>query len=105
MTDVYSNIQNGKYENTVPLIRGDRKDPAIIAGYKARVAEERRLIEDFYRDCCDDLEIDHEKESSRKIFDRAWEESHSSGLNEVYENMCELVDFVGEVAGLLQKGE
>lgn len=100
MIDVYANIEAGKYENILPYPSGKSSNPNTRQAREAYTEESRMLKEVFYRDCCADLGLNPDRQSAEKIFSRAWEESHSSGWNEVYENMCELADFVQEMIDL-----
>ena len=105
MTDVYSNIKNGKYENTAKYPIGSFKDPVIAAERKVFYDEQARLDNKFYVDCCEDLGLDPKKGSSEKIFQKAYSDGHSCGHSEVYTHMGDLVYFVNEVVALLQKGD
>lgn len=105
MTDVYSNIQNGKYENTTAWPIGDYRDPVIAKEREAYRANGTYLNDLFYNDCCYDLDLDPGKDSSRKLFQKAYEDGHAYGYTEVYNYMVDLVEFVGEMAALLQKGD
>lgn len=105
MQDVYANIQAGKYENTAVYHKGE---PDLIKRTVLRDTynKSQRLIEDeFYNDCCDELGLDPGKDSSRKLFQKAWEDGHACGYTEVYNHLVDLVEFVGEVTQLLQKGD
>src|SRR5688500_9034239 len=105
MTDVYENIQAGKYENIAKYPIGSSKDPAIAAERRAYSEHQRAIDEMFYIDICEDLGLDPSKESSQKVFSKAYDDGHAYGYTEVYSKMVDLVEFVGEVTALLQKGD
>lgn len=90
MTDVYSNIQNGKYNVTVPYL--NNRD--------AYNAESRRVDDEFYVDCCDELGLDPRAASSEKLFQKAYEDGHAHGHTEVYNHLVDLDAFVNEWAEL-----
>lgn len=90
MTDVYANIQNGKYNIKAPYL-GDRNT------YNAEV---RRISDEFYQDCCDELGLDPRAASSEKLFQKAYEDGHGYGYTEVYNNLVDLQAFVNEYVGL-----
>lgn len=89
MTDVYSNIQNGKYENRVAY--------SALEAYRK---EQKRIDEEFYQDCCDELGIDPKAASSEKLFWKAYQDGHSNGYTEIYNYLVDLDAFVNEWAGL-----
>lgn len=92
MTDVYANIQAGKYENTV----------SYTANREA-YNKAQRLIEDgFYNDCCDEFDLDPGKDSSRKIYQKAYEDGHAYGYAEVYNHMVDLCDFINDYNKLVE---
>lgn len=104
MTDVYANIQAGKYENTVKWPVGDYRDPVIAAQREAYKANDAYLDDLFYNDCCYDLGLDPGKDSSRKLFQKAYEDGHGFGHYDIYSHMIDLHTFVNEWAGL-KRGE
>lgn len=99
MTDVYSNIQNGKYENrvTYSALEADLIQRTYLRD--AYHKEQKRIDEEFYQDCCDELGIDPKAASSEKLFWKAYQEGHS-GFAEIYDHMVDLDAFVNEWAGL-----
>jgi hypothetical protein len=66
-------------------------------GFKqARLAygqETQRLTQKFYADIKADLGIENHPKAD-KLIAYAWEQSHSSGFEEVYNTACELVDLI-----------
>ena len=100
MTDVYSNIQNGKYENTAKYPTGSSKDPVIAKERESYIIEQGRIEKEFYEDICDELGIDPNMPSSEKIFWKAYMDGHAYGYTEVYNHMVDLNDFVNEWAAL-----
>lgn len=79
---IYENITNNRYRNNKTLCRS------------ATDKEERkRLKELFYQDLCEDSGVE-DNNTSRKVFDKAWEDGHSSGYYEIYTNWLDLWDFL-----------
>lgn len=85
MTDVYSNIQNGKYENRVAY--------SALEAYRK---EQKRIDEEFYQDCCDELGIDPKAASSEKLFQKAYQDGHGFGYENIYTHLVDLDAFVNE---------
>jgi hypothetical protein len=103
MTDVYSNIQAGKYENTIKWFT----EPDPIKRTKLRDAhskEQRRIDEEFYQDCCDELEIDPKAASSEELFQKAYEDGHGFGYQDIYSHLVDLYEFI-QVYNGLKRGE
>lgn len=94
MTDVHSNIQNGKYNIKAPYL-GDRNT------YNAEV---RRISDEFYQDCCDELGLDPRAASSEKLFQKAYEDGHGFGHGNIYTHLVDLYEFI-QVYNGLKRGE
>jgi len=66
-----------------------------IEEYRERIkvfnAETRRLEDQFKHDALDDVGLlNHPK--ADKIYSKAWEDGHSSGLYSVYQELCDLAE-------------
>ena len=58
---------------------------------KAHNAETKRLEDQFKHDALDDVGLlNHPK--ADKIYAKAWEDGHASGLHEVYQELCDLAE-------------
>lgn len=96
MTDVYANIQAGKYENTAKWPVGNPNDP-VIAKMRISCREEQdRIDNEFYVDVCKDLGLDPNKESTKKLFQKAYDDGHGFGYENIYTHLVDLNAFVNE---------
>jgi hypothetical protein len=101
---VYENISVGKYDNAVPYTIFEKdvlKKSELRAAYKA---EQSRLNDEFYKDCCGDLGLNPEKKSSETLFQYAYDDTHGSGLYDVYLKMSELHELMIQIAELEEQG-
>lgn len=59
------------------------------------------VSEKFYQDACKALNIRPESNLSKLIYDRAYQEAHSSGWGAILDEMDDLVDFSLEVCRIM----
>lgn len=59
--------------------------------------EEANINQQFYIDCCEDHGYDPESRVAKIIFDKAYDDGHSSGLETVYNTFNDLSDFAEDI--------
>ena len=60
-------------------------------------AEQSRLTNLFYRDCCENVGYDPDSKLAKIVFDKAYDDGHSSGYHAVWNEMEELSDFADDI--------
>lgn len=93
---ILDNIKEGRYDNTKPFpdkdVTGDRRAKMVTE----HIQEETRVFNLYVADINTLIttEYGYNKSQIKILFDRAWDEGHSDGLEQVVYELQEILDLI-----------